>query len=141
MIIIIINRSIDIYLSINQFVWQLIIIHIYIHIQEPERLRHPGHGGRVRGGDDPTRRPRIQAGRSYGTQTEHRLQRRRELLSRERGVGYDKNTCKSYKVVTSAMIALLFRPFRVISHRIRHGNTQRSYLIYVCHHELIWHSL
>jgi hypothetical protein len=32
-------------------------------------------------------------------------------------VGYDKKTCTSYKVVTSALIALLFlRPFRVFFH-------------------------
>ena len=46
------------------------------------------------------------------------------------GVGYDKKTCKSYKVVTSALIALLFRLFRVFFHRLRHGNTYHSY--YIC---------
>ena len=44
-------------------------------------------------------------------------------------VGYDHKTCKSYKLVISALIALLFRPFRVIFHPLWHENTHRLYFI------------
>ena len=55
----------------------------------------------------------------------------------------DKKTRKSYKVVTSALIALLFRPcLFVFSHPLRHGNKYSSLLLsYPFHMSVIMNEL
>ena len=57
------------------------------------------------------------------------LEELKDAAPKLRMVGYDNKNCKSYKVVTSALIALLFGLFRAFFHPFRHGNTHRFYFI------------
>ena len=57
------------------------------------------------------------------------LEELKDAAPKLRMVGYDNKNCKSYKVVTSALIELLFGLFRAFFHPFRHGNTHRFYFI------------